>query len=179
MSLALHNLPKPVSPSPRRHSGVSLIEVLVSLLVIGVGMLGIASLQVYGLSATQVSTLHGQASVLTENLAELMRANPVAVSNGRFENLTIDTTQALPAKPGRLCRDPDHPCTADQLAAADLWLWENSARRLLPAGAVITIDCNGGAGSCSADGAHVVTMNWLEQERGGTQQAGYTTVIRP
>lgn len=176
MFLTQSGFQKPVSTT---QLGSSLIEILVSLLVIGVGMLGVASLQVYSLSSVKVSSVHTRASQLTENLAERMRANPDAVAAGEFTAIEIDTTEDPPAAPGNLCRDPDDACTAAEFVDADLWLWEIMARTTLPAGATISIDCNGGAGSCTTDNAHVVTMQWEEETRKGVKEAGYTTVIQP
>ncbi|MGV6815817.1 MAG: type IV pilus modification protein PilV [Thiotrichales bacterium] len=165
--------------APASQCGSSLIEILVSMLIIGIGMLGVASLQVFSLSSVKVSSVHTQASILTENLAERMRTNPDAVTAGEFTNLNIDTSAAAPAAPANLCRDATNPCTPAEFIAAEKWQWEMLAREILPAASTITVDCNGGAGSCTADNAHIVTVQWEEETRTGMQAAGYTTVIQP
>lgn len=56
--------------------GFSLIEVLVALLVISVGVLGVAALQTKGLQYTQDTVLRNNAVMLANDLIEVMRANP-------------------------------------------------------------------------------------------------------
>lgn len=166
------------STAPLEH-GSSLIEVLVSLLIIGIGMLGVASLQVYSLSSVKVANVHAQASTLTENLAERMRSNPVGIAAGDFLEITIDTSDTAPDAPTNLCRSSDDLCTAAEFTAADLWHWEMMARLLLPSGTEISVDCNGGAGSCNADGTYLISMAWEEDSRSGVESSGYTTVVQP
>ena len=63
----------------RRHqAGVSLIEVLISLLILGIGMLGAAALQVNALKFTDSSTASSQASFIAYDMMDRIRANPDA-----------------------------------------------------------------------------------------------------
>ncbi|GAB6041026.1 type IV pilus modification protein PilV [Endothiovibrio diazotrophicus] len=57
-----------------RSRGFTLLEVLVALLVLSVGLLGLANLQILGLRSTQGAFLRSQATLLAEELAEKMRA---------------------------------------------------------------------------------------------------------
>ncbi|MCA1779970.1 MAG: type IV pilus modification protein PilV [Xanthomonadaceae bacterium] len=60
---------------PRRIRGVSLIEILITLLVLSVGLLGVAALQSFSLQAGQVSYLRSQATNFAYELADHARAN--------------------------------------------------------------------------------------------------------
>jgi type IV pilus assembly protein PilV len=63
----------------RRHqAGVSLIEVLISLLILGIGMLGAAALQMNALKFTDSSTASSQASFIAYDMMDRIRANPDA-----------------------------------------------------------------------------------------------------
>lgn len=65
---------KPIS-SPRYVRGISLIEVMVSVMVLAVGMLGIAAMQSVALRGGQGSLESSQAVMQTNSIIEAMRAN--------------------------------------------------------------------------------------------------------
>ena len=58
-----------------RQSGLSLIEVLISLVVIGIGLLGVAGLQTTAVQSNYLAYQYSMAARLAENLAEAMRSN--------------------------------------------------------------------------------------------------------
>ncbi len=62
--------------SRRQQAGVSLIEVLVSLLILSIGMLGAAALQMNALKFTDSSTASSQASFIAYDMMDRIRANP-------------------------------------------------------------------------------------------------------
>ncbi|WP_444994386.1 type IV pilus modification protein PilV [Aliikangiella sp. IMCC44359] len=57
-----------------KQAGVSLIEVLVTTLILGIGLLGVAALQVSSISSSQEGLFQSQATSLAEDLASRMRA---------------------------------------------------------------------------------------------------------
>jgi type IV pilus assembly protein PilV len=61
-----------------RASGFTLIEVLVTLLVLAIGILGIASLQMQGLRGTHEALLHTQAGTLAVDMSERLLAHTTA-----------------------------------------------------------------------------------------------------
>jgi type IV pilus assembly protein PilV len=65
-------------------AGVSLLEVLIAVLVLSVGLLGIAGLQTANLRNTQSAHQRTVAVLLVANMAERIRANPVAAAAGVF-----------------------------------------------------------------------------------------------
>jgi type IV pilus assembly protein PilV len=68
-------------------SGVSLIEVLISLLILGVGILGAAALQLNALKYTDSSTMNSQASFIAYDMMDRIRANPdVSYALGGIES---------------------------------------------------------------------------------------------
>lgn len=115
----------------RRESGVTLIEVMISLLVISVGLLAIASLQLLSKHSNYDAAQRTTAAQLADDLMERMRANSSAL---------IDYLDATPlgggsiAAPGTVCEGAV-VCTADELANYDLWQWEQQLD-----GSLVTLD---------------------------------------
>ena len=60
----------------KKQSGITLIEVLVTLLITTVGLLGVAALQLSALKTTSDSAQRSQVVWLMQDLIERMRANP-------------------------------------------------------------------------------------------------------
>ncbi|QID17193.1 type IV pilus modification protein PilV [Nitrogeniibacter mangrovi] len=122
---------------PRRHQGgFSLIEALVAMVVLSLGLLGLASLQINALRYNQVSQLRSQAATFAYQMLDTMRASGDAAKNGEFDVTltgTISGTSAaasevtawktnlaatsvgLPSGQGSICRtntpDPTVACT--------------------------------------------------------------------
>ncbi len=65
-----------IMPSPSLQRGVGLIEVLISVLVLSIGLLGIAALQAQALKNGQSSLERSQAVILTYSILDAMRADP-------------------------------------------------------------------------------------------------------
>jgi len=62
-------------PSPRRQSGASLLEVLIAVLIMGIGLLGIAALQTTALRNSQSSLERSQAVIQTYAILDTLRAS--------------------------------------------------------------------------------------------------------
>ena len=58
-----------------RQEGFTLIEVLVAVVILAIGLLGTAGLQVYGLKNIDIAGNHAQATILAHELAERMHMN--------------------------------------------------------------------------------------------------------
>jgi len=105
--------------------GSSLIEVLITLLIFSIGMLGMAALQLNALQGTSDSAQRSQATWILQDIAERIRANP----QGTAANYAAapDCT----AVPANRCADYYNPeagakvnassCSAAQMAAFDRW----------------------------------------------------------
>ena len=129
----------------KKQRGFSMIEVLVSLIVIGVGMLGLSGIQVVSMKGTNNAHSINNASMLAMELSDRMRANPAGVTGGFYEN-NVDCTAPYENQ----CRTTTF-CTPQQIARLDVeelkcGVLKNSKREggvanLLP-GAVLTIDHN-------------------------------------
>jgi type IV pilus assembly protein PilV len=98
----------------RRQRGLSIVEALVALVVIAVGMLGIAGLYLSSLQASRTAKLRTQAVQLVGSLADRIRAN-------RDAAIAYDTAQYGGAPQKHSCDTAT--CTAANLAEDDLSRW--------------------------------------------------------
>lgn len=100
-----------------RQRGLSLIEVLIALVVIAIGLLGIAGLQTTAVQSNHLAHQYTLAARLAENLAENMRANRL----GLLENAYDLPLGDAPAAPSVNCAAAR--CTPAQLARWQLADW--------------------------------------------------------
>lgn len=124
--------------------GVGMVEILVALLVLSIGVLGYAGLQLRALNSTSEAYLRTQATSLGEDVVERIMANPSATSTyTNAGNWAVsDGSGAMP----QTC--VDNACTADQVAAWDIAQTTWQAANLLPAGQVNASACAGSSGTC-------------------------------
>jgi len=140
-----------MQPSPARHyvRGMSLIEVMVSVLILAVGLLGIAAMQSYALRGGQGSLESSQAVMQTGAILEAMRANR-----------GVDYSMA------KQCNVPAAGAT---LVANDRRAWIQALKNTIGSGAAgDTTTC--GQIACNA-GLCVITVFWNDV-RAGTDQGG-------
>jgi len=134
-------------------AGASLIEVLVSIVIASVGLLALAGINAASLRYGKLSQYRATATQLATDIAERMRANNVngatvvagvstAVTNvNRYAYTQTFALQeaAVPVAPNPSCESSAHTCTADQIAAADLYRWRLTVRDNLPSGSVFLL----------------------------------------
>jgi type IV pilus assembly protein PilV len=190
--------------TPSNNSGFTLIEVLVTIVVVSIGLLGLAGLQISGLRANVSSEARSKATLLANDIIERMRANPLGVHNGavpaddnQYANITTAGINCA-ANPAPFCSNsslgPAATCTtAAQMAAFDAWVW---ACGLPPAGGAmrggITNRLNNGTGSvtcndnnaldadaCSPGSPHTVTISWSELSPNATGGAAAGAATNP
>ena len=134
--------------APRRTSaGFSLVEAMVSLIVISVGMIGIAALYGQGLSACRTALSRTIAVNLAATMAENIRVNrlgQVAYAGAGADN------NCDPAAGGGV------DCTPAQMAAHDVFLWNADVAAQLPngVGAVAFVD--------GTPPTYTITVTWDE-----------------
>lgn len=126
--------------SSSRQPGFSLIEVLVSLIVICIGVLGMAALQSRSLVQSQDSVLRNTAIMLAGDLIEMMRSNPDGALNGDLFSVTSKyykaagsdfATTALDSADGS-CAKLARGVGGDAIAGKDLTCWLRQVKALLP-----------------------------------------------
>lgn len=80
----MNNLTRPLFSWARRQCGVSLIEVLVAVVVLAIGLLGLAGLQLSALRNTQNAAERSNVIMHVYSIAEVMRADRGATERGDF-----------------------------------------------------------------------------------------------
>ena len=102
--------------------GFSMIEVMITLLVVSVALLSSVSLQLLSTRSNYDAAQRTTAAHLAEDLLERMRNNPNALLDYiTAGNLGNGSRGGLPATN---CSDPAIECSVTELAAFDLWHWE-------------------------------------------------------
>lgn len=147
------------------HRGFTLIELLVALLVLCIGVLGLATLQAQLLKQNLDIASQSRVSNLIFELAERMRANPELASLYPADLQTGICSSA--ATPCGVSIDGSGPaCTGADLAAYDRWdiLCRFSEQRGIPQRInrldiqQLTVQCN--AGACAGSSEYTLAINW-------------------
>jgi type IV pilus assembly protein PilV len=119
----------------RRVRGVSLIEVLISILLAAVGLLALAGSNVASIRYSKMSQYRGAATLLAADFAERMRANKAGLASYAYGS--DFATQAAAIASDTSCETyAPVACTAANLAAYDLNTWRALVRNQLPEGSV-------------------------------------------
>lgn len=75
----------------QRIAGLTLVEILIALLVISIGLLGVAGLHAMSLRNNYDALMRSHASALAADMIDRMRANRAAVTDGGdYDGITVD-----------------------------------------------------------------------------------------
>lgn len=145
--------------------GFTLVEVLVSTLVLMVGILGVAAMQLVSFQNNQGAYLRTQAIYVASDYVARMRANPGGYNNTTvYEAIDTNTSENLPAASS--CASSNLGCTATQMAAQDVReFWANFSnvdsvsdyRPTLPSG-------RGLVTRTASSNDFTITVSWGERE---------------
>lgn len=121
----------------KQSQGFTLIEVLVSLVILSIGILGLGILQLTSMQNTQGGYLRSQATIQAYSIIDSMRANIPAVTAGNYR---LGMGAATPVAIN--CYGLEADCTRQQMAAFDLRWWRTALGAQLPSGngQVVTVD---------------------------------------
>jgi type IV pilus assembly protein PilV len=111
----------------KRVGGFTLVEVLIALIILSVGMLGIAGLYVHSMQAGRTSLFRHHAVTLAGDVADRIRANPRAAASYGLAGADSN------------CVAGGIDCTPAQMAANDIYLWDQQASDTLPNGTVTVV----------------------------------------
>ncbi|TVZ40120.1 type IV pilus assembly protein PilV [Alteromonadaceae bacterium 2753L.S.0a.02] len=143
----------------RTQSGFSLIEILISFVVLAVGLLGVASMQKKGVESNHSAYLRTQAVSLASDMASRIRANEAGHQAGNYNQpVATETSSCLSTG-----------CTAAQLAGNDYFEWSQQLQNVLPLGeGVVCVDStpNDGTGTaasaCDGVGTELAIKIWWD-----------------
>lgn len=127
----------------KTNNGFTLIEVLVAVIILAIGLLGLAGIQTVGLKNNQSAYMRSQATQLAYDIADRMRANVA----GAATYTAIDPPDAAETASCKTAAG----CTPAQLAQTDLYQWNTTLTNILP----------GGSGTIALAGnTFTITITW-------------------
>jgi type IV pilus assembly protein PilV len=144
-----------------------MVEVLVALVVLTIGLLGIAALYLNSLQSGRTAIYRTQAVTLAADLADRIRMNRTA--QAAYGSVFADVEAVVGA-----C-DSTGGCSDADLASTDLFRWKATIAQLLPNGqgqVAVTLPIAGGEPT-----NYVVTVRWAEVGEAApvTFQFGFAT----
>ncbi|WP_246125277.1 type IV pilus modification protein PilV [Exilibacterium tricleocarpae] len=144
-------------------AGAGLIEVMVSMFILAVGLLGVLAMQANGVKSNQRAYFSTEAQLLAGDMVDRIFAyNSInlATDNGDYNG--IDTSEDDPNNQN--CIDTAGGCSAAQQVQYDIWDWRRQLTSRLP----------GGVGTVAFDaarGVYTITVMW-DQELTGAAGTG-------
>lgn len=145
-----------------REGGVGLIEILVAIIILAVGFLAAARMQVTGIRYSQSAYFHSQAFFMAGDMIARMRVNVSGVQDGAYDDIT---TMGELQNPGCSTK----MCTPAEIALQDRYDWsqhlysasdDTGYTPLLPSNSEVTAS---GSVSQLANGGYSVTIVWADE----------------
>ncbi len=151
--------------------GFSLFEVLIALVILALGMLGIAHMLLITHKSNSSNYIKQQAVQSAYNILDRIHANrPAAISgNYSISNLVSSGAPIAPSPPSTNCNNS--VCSTSQLAAYDTWYWLATEVAQLPNGC--------GAVSTAVSGVNTIVTVTVQWDDSPAQQALGTTNPSP
>jgi type IV pilus assembly protein PilV len=169
--------------------GFSLVEVLVALVIVSIGLLGLAKMESLALSSADTAGTRTIASIQASSLAGMMHADHDYWGSPNATTSTVVTFTDAPSITGtnmqlasstQTCTSAA-PCTPLVMAQYDLYQWATTLQTLLP-GFQATIACTP-ASLAAAPPSPVtctITIDWAETAQGANAaQAAISNLTRP
>lgn len=155
----------------KTNAGFTLIEVLVAMVVLALGLLGLAAVQTTSLRNNQSAYFRSQATQLAYDITDRMRTNKLGNYNNQAE--TTNNCEA-------------NACTPAQMAGYDLQRWNAELALQLPAGeGVVCIDDSPTDGTsktahqCIGSGNTYAVKIWWDDDRDGAANQKFTMSFQP
>lgn len=180
-----------ISASRPDNSGFTLIEVLVSIVILSIGLLGLAGLQAKALRATHSSSFKSVAAQRANDVADRIRANYTGFQNGAYFDIW-GSPGAIPANQGCYAvvigggQMPVN-CDSTKIALDDAYMWQSGNALWLPNGFGVVCrdntpdDGTPSAPACggAADTRVVIKIWWDDSRAGGSTEERFVTVFQP
>lgn len=159
-----------------------MIEVLITLLVVAIGVLGVVALQALSKKNNVDSLSQTIAAQMSLDLLERMRGNNSSAALAAYYNNAPNRATVPTTEPSPNCRSSGSPCLPAQLAAHDIWAWDQQLKGVsesvvvggtttVTGGLVNPTGCIDGP-TAGAAGIYTVTIAW----RAPTELPSDTTV---
>lgn len=156
----------------RSQSGFTLLEILVAIVVLSIGLLGLAGLQAASLNNNQTAYYRSIATQQAYDMADRMRANLAGVGTGDYDGLS-----GTPEDPGCIATEDTGCEDLEDVAATDYFQWRAANAALLPGGNGTVTCCSVGTVAdgdcvCNASRKFEIAVTWTEK---ATSSAGAAT----
>ena len=140
-------------PRPHQQKGAGMMEVLIALLVLSIGILGLATLQSIGLKYNHQSYQRTQAILQIYDMADRIRSN----GPGKAAAYNAFAMAGDPTGLTKDCAVAGAPCTFNERATYDFETWRQSLAAFLGPNA---------QGSVIRQNAqiHAIRVNWTEND---------------
>ena len=163
-------------PRCAKRSGFTMIEVLVTILLLSIGLLGLAGLQAFTLKNNTIAYYRAIASQQASDMSDRIRNNLAGVTAGNYDNLTA-TMPTLPTCFPATCS------TAD-MALVDQYQWLTANAALLAGGkgtlrCVIGPDAGCVTNIANSNRVFDITVSWTEQNETGNGTQSFVTRVTP
>jgi len=159
--------------SRARQGGVGILEVLVALVVISLGVLGIAGVQLTGLKQSTNGFNRAKAVMVADEMATRMRINRTGFINGSYDNFDSEESNCA-VRPTTFCQPfgatDAQRCDSAELATFDKFIvacgdWGADGARggvadLLPNEARLEVSCDT---PCTEESSYTLTVTWPER----------------
>ncbi|WP_371195809.1 type IV pilus modification protein PilV [Glaciecola sp. SC05] len=165
----------------KQQRGIGMVEVLITLFILSIGLLGVASMQFVGSFSNKDALSRTQAVMVAQQMSERLRASVVpsqfsdgfVVSNEYFDaanyNFSASTCSGNPYQcncltlPATVPDCQSNDCSANQVAQFDAHQMSCAAVESNP-NARILVDCDDNnladADACTAGSIHTITVSW-------------------
>lgn len=155
-----------------------MIELLITLVITSIGILGLASMQVNGLRNNQFAYNRTQAVILASDMSDRIRANNEAVTAGNYLQAANDAAynSCLSAA----------GCSANEMAKNDTYQWHELLGDRLPLGdGLVCIDSTPNSTEtpaspgCDGVGNDYAIKIWWDDDRDGSLNNPFILSFRP
>lgn len=157
--------------SVQQQRGITLIEILVTVIILSIGFLGLASVQLAGTKNVTNSQNRTLATLYAYDMVERMRANIAGIDNSSYHDSSTKTAT-----------DPNcTTCSFSDQAAKDVFEWKQLIEASpinggLPGGlGTIEFDANGAGVD---DDVYIILVTWSESVRDGREQDSQAAQLR-
>ena len=154
--------------------GVGLIEILVTMLLLSVGLLGFIGLQTLALQAERSAFYRSSASVIAMDAAERIRANRTGFAAGGYASSLAENSGSCFEAAG---------CSPEALAQAELYELQGRAAEVLPSGVLaVCLDGTPNDGrstdhACDSSNRMVAIKIWWDDNRDGVAETLVSTSV--
>jgi type IV pilus assembly protein PilV len=142
-----------------RQTGFTLLEVMISLVIFSIGMLGLAGIQATSIQSNSIAYMRTIAMQSAYDMADIIRAN--ADFNNTVHSNFSNVTTTIPGTAPTACQsDGTAPnCSHAEISAFEIYHWKLNLKQQLPSGRGTVV---------LSGGTYTITVMWDQDRTGAT-----------